>query len=305
MRSRHVAAAAARPNNDPTKQPKGEFKVVARFYPSNAVEQLDREFGVGRWRISGLALKLMTSDNVAGPGLFNAPGNAGRFRVSWMPLDGGWVQGEGYINQGADGHDPVATPANFSGLTFNQLQSILASSSPVEISTLEFVKNGILAPVTNVLASTNATFLAALAGGMPVSLLFEAADDHVAFNFTSHLYGDDRFSSDYSAAVFVSALPLRAPVAGFASNAGRPFLTVHFERQRGVTNLTCVVEAAPDLIDGPWTLLASGTNGAPMSGPGLLGEAGALEPGISDVLVRDLETSPSPGCRFVRIRCIR
>jgi len=118
----------------------GEFDVVARFYPSNAVAQLDAQYGVGGWRISGLALKLTTSDNVAGPGMFNAPGTAGQYNVCWMPNDGGWVQGNGYINQGSSSHDPVASPDNFTNLTCIGLQSTLSTNPEVVLNTLNFVK---------------------------------------------------------------------------------------------------------------------------------------------------------------------
>ena len=110
LRSRHVAAATAHPGGNPANPSMGEFQVAARFYPSNAVARLDSQYGAGRWFITGLALKLTTSDNVAGPGMFNAPGTAGQYNVSWMPNDGDWIQGNGYINQGSSSHDPVASP---------------------------------------------------------------------------------------------------------------------------------------------------------------------------------------------------
>jgi hypothetical protein len=305
LRSRHVAAATAHPDNDPANPSKGEFKAVARFYPSNAVAQLDAQFGVGRWRIAGLTLKLTTSDNVAGPGIFNAPGNAGQFCVSWLPSDGDWLQGAGYINQGASPHDPLLSPANFTNLTFTSLHAILTTNPAVALDTFDFVPNGILAPATNSLTLTNAAFLAALAGAQPTSLLFDAADDHVAFNFTSHLYGDDRITNEYSPTLFLTAAPLTGPLASLETNAGNAFLTVRFQRQAGITNLTCVVEVASELAAGGWTLLASGTNGAALAGPGLVNETAAAEAGILNVTVSDLEPVQTATSRFVNLRFLK
>ena len=305
LRSRHVAAATAHPGNNPANPAMGEFDVVARFYPSNALAQLDAQYGVGRWRISGLALKLMTSDNVAGPGLFNAPGNAGQYNVCWMPADGGWVQGAGYINQGAGSHDPSAYPDNFTNLTYNSLQSILSTNPAVVLNTLNFVKQGILAPVTNSLTMTNQPFLDALMNARPTTLLFNAADDHVAFNFTSHLYGDDRDTNLYSPAIYVTASPLPPPVAQIRLLNSTQYLNLSFQRLAGVTNLTCLVEAAANLTQGQWTLVAAGTNGMPMSGPGLVSETNSVTAGLKDVTVRDLVPVPAATSRFLRIRILK
>lgn len=299
---RHLAAATAHPGDDPANPAKGEFDVVARFYPSNAVAQLDAQYGVGGWRISGLALKLMTSDNVAGPGLFNAPGNAGKFNVSWMPVDGGWVQGGGYINQGASSHDPAAYPENFTNLTYNSLQSILRANPAVVLDTLDFVKQGILAPATYLLAGTNQAFLSALMNAQPTTLLFTAADDHVAFNFTSHLYGDDRATNLYSAAILVSASPLPPPTAEIESSGNACFLTFHFKRTAGVTNLTYTVEETAELNQIPWTLVACATNGTSMAGTGLVGETDSDTAGIRDVVVRCSVPTSAAAKRFLRLR---
>jgi hypothetical protein len=302
MRSRHVAAATAHPGNNPANPAMGEFDVVARFYPSNTLAQLDAQYGVGRWRISGLALKLMTSDNVAGPGLFNAPGNAGQYNVCWMPADGGWVQGAGYINQGAGSHDPSAYPDNFTNLTYNSLQSILSTNPAVVLNTLNFVKQGILAPVTNSLTMTNQPFLDALMNARPTTLLFNAADDHVAFNFTSHLYGDDRDTNLYSPAIYVTVSPLPAPTAQVESIGEIRFLTLQFQRLSGVTNLTYTVLAASNLTQSSWSFVAGGTNGASMTGPGLIGEIDSPTSGLKNVTVRDLVPVSSTSSRFLKLR---
>lgn len=305
MRSRHVAAATAHPGDDPTAPCKGEFQAVARFYPSNAVAQLDAQYGPGKWRISGLALMLMTSDNVAGPGIFNAPGNAGQYNVCWMPADGRWVQGNGYINQDSSSHDPVAHPENFTGLTYDGLESIVSTNPAVVLNTLNFVKQGILAPVTNSLTLTNQPFLDALVNARPTSLLFQAADNHVAFNFTSHLYGDDRETNLYSATLFLSATPLPALAPQLESVGNSTYLTVRFQRPAGATNLLYLLETTADLSKGPWTLVASSTNGAPMSGPGLVAEIDSGIPGLKEDCVRDLTPAPAATCRFLRLRILK
>jgi hypothetical protein len=305
MRSRHVAAATAHPGGNPANPSMGEFDVVARFYPSNAVAQLDAQYGVGCWRISGLALKLTTSDNVAGPGMFNAPGTAGQYNVCWMPNDGGWVQGNGYINQGSSSHDPVASPDNFTNLTCIGLQSTLSTNPEVVLNTLNFVKQGTLIPVTNSLTTTNLSFLAALINAQPTTLLFNAADGQVAFNFTSHLYGDDRGTNEYSPTIFVTASPLPPPVAQIRLLNSTQYLNLSFQRLAGVTNLTCLVEAAANLTQGQWTLVAAGTNGMPMSGPGLVSETNSVTAGLKDVTVRDLVPVPAATSRFLRIRILK
>lgn len=305
MRSRHLAAATAHPNNDPANPAKGEFDVVARFFPSNAMAQLDTQYGVGKWMISALTLKLMTSDNVAGPGIFNAPGTAGQYNVCWMPNDGGWVQGDGYINQGSSPHDPLASPDNFTNLTYNSLQTILNANPAVLLNTLNFVQQGILAPVTNSLTMTNQGFLAALLNAQPTTLLFNAADDHVAFNFTSHLYGDDRADNEYSAQIFVTASPLPPPLAQITTLNNTQYLNVYFQRLAGVTNLTYIIEAAADLTQGQWSLLAAGTNGAALSGPGLVSETDSATVGLKDVTVRDLVPVPVAASRFLRIQIFK
>ena len=305
MRSRHVAAATAHPGGNPANPSMGEFDVVARFYPSNAVAQLDAQYGVGGWRISGLALKLTTSDNVAGPGMFNAPGTAGQYNVCWMPNDGGWVQGNGYINQGSSSHDPVASPDNFTNLTCIGLQSTLSTNPEVVLNTLNFVKQGTLIPVTNSLTTTNLSFLAALINAQPTTLLFNAADGQVAFNFTSHLYGDDRGTNEYSPTIFVTASPLPPPVAQIRLLNSTQYLNLSFQRLAGVTNLTCLVEAAANLTQGQWTLVAAGTNGMPMSGPGLVSETNSVTAGLKDVTVRDLVPVPAVTSRFLRIRILK
>ena len=179
------------------------------------------------------------------------------------------------------------------------------SNPAVVLNTLNFVKQGTLAPVTNSLTLTNAAFLAALAGAQPATLLFSAADDHVAFNFTSHLYGDDRGDNEYSAQIFVTTSPLPPPVAQIKTLNNTQYLHLSFQRLAGVTNLTCIVDAAADLTSGSWTLVAAGTNGTPMSGPGLVSETDSTTPGLEDVTVRDLVPVPSANSRFLRIRILK
>ena len=294
MRSRHVAAADAHPGGDPLVPSKGEFLAVACFQPSNAVAQLDARFGVGRWRISGLALSMTVSDYVPGPGLFNAPGSSGRFRASWMPYDGDWSPGAGYINQGDTSHNPDLSPANFEGITYTSLHAALDAHPAEVLDVMDVVNSGVLIPVTNSLAATNAAFLATLVDANPVTLLFDAADDHVAFNFTSHLYSEDRDTNAYTTAVQLTAEPLPPASVSVHTDAGLRFLEVRFPRLAGVTGLTYAVLASSDLVAGDPTWLAGASNGLPMAGPGFVAEAGSVIVGVSDVTVRD--TAPiKPG----------
>jgi len=305
MRSRHVSAATAHPGGSASNPSKGEFDAVIRFYPSNAVAQFDAAYGAGCWRVSGLALKLVTSDNVTGPGIFNAPGTAGQYNVSWMTNDGGWVAGNGYINQGTSPHDPAATPDNFAGLTYNGLQAILATNPAVVLNTLSYAKQGTLFSVTNNLTTTNQALLDALANAVPASLLLAAADGQVAFNFSSHLYSDDRNTNVYSPALFLTGSPLAPLRARVETNAAEPYLALAFQRLSGVTNATYVVEAADTLTNLQWTVIAGATNGAPVAGPGFLSETASDIPGVNIVAARDPQPIQAAGARFYRLRTIK
>jgi hypothetical protein len=132
--------------------------------------------------------------------------------------------------------------------------------------------------------------------------LFNAADDHVAFNFTSHLYGDDRDTNLYSPAIYVTVSPLPAPTAQVESIGEIRFLTLQFQRLSGVTNLTYTVLAASNLTQSSWSFVAGGTNGASMTGPGLIGEIDSPTSGLKNVTVRDLVPVSSTSSRFLKLR---
>jgi hypothetical protein len=184
LSSRHIASAMSN---------KGTFEAVVRFDAVSMVQTLDSTYGEGGWSIESITLHLMTSDNVPGPGIFNAPGTAGQFKVSFMPVDGGWKQGTGYLNQKPG--DPV-NPGNYGsdgGATYNSVHATLATTPAKDLSTFDFVQHGVLSPADYPnLGSANAAaqsdLFAALMGGEAVSLLIQAADHQVAFNFTSQLY---------------------------------------------------------------------------------------------------------------------
>ena len=127
MNSRSVASPTAHPGNNPANPSKGEFDSVLRFDFSSTVATLNSEYGVGDWSISSLSLTLNTSSTV-GNSMFNSPGTSGNFNVSWLSNDGGWIQGTG-----------SQSPASYTGITYNSLQSTLSatpasSSSPQNIS---------------------------------------------------------------------------------------------------------------------------------------------------------------------------
>ena len=68
-------------------------------------------------------------------------------------------------------------------------------------------------------------------------------------------------------------------------------------------DVTLTVEATADLA-GPWTPLATSTNGTPFSGPGYLsGET--PDASIKSVLVRDIIAVSSSPRRFIRLRVTR
>lgn len=202
MSSRHVAAATA---TGVSGKSQGAFDCVIRFDAASLASTLNATYGVGHWTIDSLSLYLMTSDNVAGPGIFNAPGTAGKFSVSYMPIDGGWTQGSGYL-----------TPANYgsgNGATWNSIHSTLATSPATPLSTFDFVKQGVLKPATYAdlggdnLAGKSA-LTSALIAGNSVSLLLAAADDKVAFNFTSQSYGaSSQMQYDPTLILTISTVP--------------------------------------------------------------------------------------------------
>lgn len=239
---------------------------------------------------------MMVSDNVPGPGLFNATGSSGRFHVSWMPNDGGWTRGPGYINQGDASHDSAASPANFAGITLSRLYATLVEHPAVTLDTLA---------VTNSLAASNGAFLAALVDADPLTLLLHAVDDQVAFNFTSHLYGDDRGTNIYATEIHLTASPLPASSAAVRSVDGVPFLEMRFPRLAGVTSLVYSVEARSDLGAGGVTWLAGASNGVPMAGPGLVAEADSGIPAVSEITVRDTVPLGSDPRRFLILRISR
>ena len=184
MNSRQVAGAG---------NSKGEFDSVIRFDTSSAVASLNLQYGAGNWTITGVSLTLCTSDNVAGPGLFNYPGSAGNFIVSWMASDGIWAQGTGYKNNGTgagNAADHNVTGANFtSGVTWNSLRATLAIYPATLLSACYYQDLGMLQTETFNLGASNSGFINTLRTGGAVSLLLAPGDNSVAFNFTSHNYG--------------------------------------------------------------------------------------------------------------------
>jgi hypothetical protein len=184
MNSRQVAGAG---------NSRGEFDAVIRFDSSAATASLNSQYGAGNWMITGASLTLCTSDNVSGPGIFNAPGAAGLFDVSWMSADGGWLQGSGYKNNGSgagNAADHNVTGVNFtSGITWNSLHTTLTASPATLLNTCIYQDLGMLVTETFNLGTGSTAFLDSLESGTTASLLLTPDDNTMAFNFTSHSYG--------------------------------------------------------------------------------------------------------------------
>jgi len=179
LNSRHVAAATA---HAPGKNPQGTFEALIAFDAEALASALNTLYGSGGWTLDAVALQLMTSDNIATTGIFNAPGSSGKFSVSYMEDDGDWTQGSGYLSPPNYGTDNDAT--------WNSIHSVLDSHPATPLSVFDFVAQGNTKLATYAdLGSENLTgqtaLFNALVAGDEISLLLAAADDRVAFNFTS------------------------------------------------------------------------------------------------------------------------
>jgi len=87
------------------------------------------------------------------------------------------------------------------------------------------------------------------------------------------------------------------------ASIGGGFLRLTVPRDPARNDVTLTVEATADLA-GPWTPLATSTNGTPFSGPGYLsGET--PDASIKSVLVRDIIAVSSSPRRFIRLRVTR
>lgn len=92
------------------------------------------------------------------------------------------------------------------------------------------------------------------------------------------------------------AIPLPAGISG-------GFLQITVPRDPARNDVTLTVEATANLA-GPWTALATSTNGTPFSGPGYLsGETPG--PALRSVTVRDLVAVSTAPRRFIRLRVTR
>jgi hypothetical protein len=100
----------------------------------------------------------------------------------------------------------------------------------------------------------------------------------------------------------VTASPLSPLTAQIQPAGGGSYLTVCFQRLSGATNLVYTLESAGDLCAASWTFLAGGTNGAPLSGPGLVGETPSTTAGLADVTVRDIVPVGDASERFLRLQ---
>jgi hypothetical protein len=151
----------------------------------------------------------LNTSSTVGNSMFNSPGTSGGFNVSWMSNDGGWVQGTG-----------SQSPASYTGIAYNSLESTLSGTPATLLNTCSFVAQGTLVPATYSITSANSDFLSALMAGDSISLLLTPADDHVAFNFTSHSYGSGSNPALYSPTLGFTVVPEPATGALIAAGLG-------------------------------------------------------------------------------------
>ena len=150
--------------------------------------------------------------------MFNSPGTSGSFNISWLSNDGGWVQGTG-----------SQSPASYTGITYNSLQSTLSATPATLLNSASFVAQGTLAPETFSVSTANADFLSALMAGDSISLLLTPADSQVAFNFTSEGYGGGSNPALYSPTLSLTVVP--EPAAGALMAGGLGLLLIQLRRK--------------------------------------------------------------------------
>ena len=220
MNSRSVASATAHPGNNAANPSKGEFDSVLRFDLASTVVTLNSEYGAGDWSISSLSLTLNTSSTV-GNSMFNSSGTSGSFNISWMSNDGGWIQGTG-----------SQSPASYTGITYNSLQSALGVTPPTLLNSASFTAQGTLVPETFSVSTANADFLSALMVGDSISLLLTPADDHVAFNFTSRSYSSGSNPALYSPTLSLDVVAAPEPATLALLVGGLALLGFQVRRKR-------------------------------------------------------------------------
>jgi hypothetical protein len=200
LNSRSVAASTA---VGTTSGQKGEFDSLLRFNATATLAAFDALFGAGNWTVTGVSLKLCTSYNVSGPGIFNAAGAEGKFAVNYMPNDGSaWVQGQGYTSITPDAK-------SYSGISYAGLQTLLDATPATLVGAYDYVNLGTTQWETFDLGIGTQALLDDLLVGDNLSLLLTPADSQVAFNFTSWQYG----SSSKPPTLLITAAAIPEPAS--------------------------------------------------------------------------------------------
>jgi hypothetical protein len=131
-----------------------------------------------------------------------------------MPVDDGWIQGNGYKNNGS-GAGTVAdhtSAINFTGITWTSLHMTLDANPATLLGTCSVLNLGTLASQTFDLGTSSQDFLATLKSGSTASLLLTPGDSTVAFNFTSRTYGGG--VDPYNPTLTLTVVPVPEPEMG-------------------------------------------------------------------------------------------
>jgi hypothetical protein len=223
----------------PASSLKGEFCSVVMFNLSNSVAFFNTNFGVGRWIICGISLKL-TSNWGAGGAQPNNPIfnliSGGQFVIEWMANDD-WVEGTGNPS------DPTTD-----GVTWDSLPFLL-SEPHVPLCTNTYVPPGVNVPVVWPLP-LNPNLVADIANGGNVSFYFYAADANVGYLFNSYNYGRGN-----QPCINVAAIPLVEILSGAFTNG------VFCLTGLGGVNATYQIQANTDLATTNWIAVGAATAG--------------------------------------------
>ncbi len=162
----------------PSTSPKGEFDSVLRFNFGSTISQLNNQYGVGAWQITGLTLRLAsnfgTNGAVPNNNLFPTI-NGGLFGIDWLATDS-WVEGAG-------GGNGTAGFPNNSFVDFNSIPGLLSGGfSSLGTYTYNPPGNNVY---TNYSLTLDSSLLADATAGGDVSFYFFAADSQIAFLFNS------------------------------------------------------------------------------------------------------------------------
>lgn len=177
----------------------GEFESLIKFDLSGAKAQFDAQFGVGHWTISNVTLTLKSNFATQG-GQPNNPIfpkiNLGGFSVSWLANDS-WTEGPATANPSSPSTYPSTPGSLATDVTFSNLESFVSASDEV-VGYFQYVPpgNNNNVPLNWILGTgmADAGFVADIAAGNNVSLLFSPTDQTVSYLFNSRTkYGNEPF----------------------------------------------------------------------------------------------------------------